>query len=147
MTRTISWCCLWLLCCSVVSGCSRLSALLNIPAAKEAELSAQQEPELSAQQETELFAQGLDQYLESGDLKTLSLVPKRYPQGDWRFRAEGLIAVAKQQQQHTTQLQKKQQQFANCQTEKAFLIKDNQMLEVTLERLKQVLIDVETRVE
>lgn len=139
MTRTISWCCLWLLCCLVVSGCSSLSALLNVPAAKE--------PELSALKETELFAKGLDQYLESGDLKTLSLVPKKYPQGDWRFRAEGLIAVAKQQQQHTTQLQKKQQQFANCQTEKAFLIRDNQMLEVTLERLKQVLIDVETRVE
>ena len=119
MTRTISWCCLWLLACFLVSGCSSLPALLKLPAAKDTEL--------AAQKETELFAQGLDQYLESGDLKTLSLVPKTYPQGDWRFRAEGLIAVAKQQQQHAAELQKKQQKFADCEAEKAFLIKDNQL--------------------
>lgn len=137
-TILIRWC-LWLLCCSVVSGCSNLSAILHEPAVTE--------NELSSLKETELFAQGLDQYLKSGNLKTLRQLPKTYPQGAWRPRAEGIIAVAKQQQKQATQLQKKDQQLASYQAEKAFLVKDNQMLEVTLERLKQVLIDVEMRTE
>jgi len=152
MTRTITRWCLWLLCCSVVSGCSNLSELLHMPAANEADL--------STQKETEQFAQGLDQYLASGDLSTLRQLSKTYPQGAWRPRAEGLIKIAERQQeqearlkenkvknilQNAAELKKKDQQLASCETEKAFLVKDNQMLEVTLERLKQVLIDVETR--
>ena len=159
MTRTITLWCLWLLCCFAVSGCSSMSAILDVPAAKEAEL----------------FGQGFDQYLESGDLNALNLLQKAYPQGDWWLRAEGVIEMAKRQQEQEAQLKeikikaaelkkkdqqlsscqsekaaelkKKDQQLSSCQSEKAFLVKDNQMLEVTLERLKQVLIDVETRVE
>jgi hypothetical protein len=164
MTRTITLWCLWLLCCFVVSGCSSMSAILDAPAAKEAEL----------------FGQGLDHYLESGDLNTFNLLQKAYPQGDWWLRAEGVIEMAKRQQEQEAQLKetkvkaaelkaaelkKKDQQLSSCQSEKAaelkkkdqqlssgqwekdFLVKDNQMLEVTLERLKQVLIDVETQVE
>jgi len=155
MTRAITLWCLWLLCCSVVSGCSgiseSISEILHLPASNEAEL----------------FGQGLDQYLESGDLNTLNLLPEAYPQGDWRLRAEGIIAMVKRQQEEEAQLKKievkaaelkaaelkaaelkkKDQQLSSCESEKAFLVKDNQMLEVTLERLKQVLIDVETRVE
>ena len=123
-----------------------MSTILDVPAAKEAEL----------------FGQGFDQYLESGDLNALNLLQKAYPQGDWWLRAEGVIEMAKRQQEQeaqlkeikvkaakvkATELKKKDQQLSSCQSEKAFLVKDNQMLEVTLERLKQVLIDVETRVE
>jgi len=141
MTRTITLWCLWLLCCFAVSGCSNMSAILDVPAAKEAEL----------------FGQGFDQYLESGDLNALNLLQKAYPQGDWWLRAAAVIEMDKRQQEQeaqlketkvkTAELKKKDQQLSSCQSEKAFLVKDNQMLEVTLERLKQVLIDVETRVE
>jgi hypothetical protein len=118
-----------------------MSAILDVPAEKEAEL----------------FGQGLDHYLESGDLNTLNLLQKAYPHGDWWLRAEGVIEMAKRQQEQEAQLKetkvkaaelkKKDQQLSSCQSEKAFLVKDNQMLEVTLERLKNVLIDEETRVE
>ena len=132
MTRTITLWCLWLLCCFVVSGCSSMSAILDAPAAKEAEL----------------FGHGLDQYLESGDLNTLNLLQKSYPQGiEMAKRQQEQEAQLKETKVKTAELKKKDQQLSSCQSEKAFLVKDNQMLEVTLERLKQVLIDVETRVE
>lgn len=122
--------CLRLLVCLVITGCSSMP-MLNTPAAEE----------------KALFAQGLDQYLASGELATLTLLVEKYPQGEWSTRAKGLIELAKQQQQQHGQLQKKEQQLAHCRTEKNALAADNQTLEVTLDRLKQVLIDTELRKE
>ena len=114
----------------VLAGCSSLP-MLNI----------------SGAEESELFAQGLDQYIASGELTTLKLLPQRYPQGEWRTRAEGLIGMAERQQQQKARLQQETQELAQCKTEKDALVEDNQILEVTLERLKQVLIDMELRAE
>ena len=100
-----------------------------------------------AAEERELFTQGLDQYLASGELTTLTLLVETHPQGEWSSRAKDLIELAKQQQQQHGQLQKKEQQLAHCRTEKNALAADNQTLEVTLDRLKQVLIDMELRKE
>jgi len=152
MTTIIARWCLLLLFCSVVSGCGIMPAL-HFPTAKEtehvavkeAELLAEKEAVLLATEEAKLFAKGLDQFLATGELTTLSLLPKTYPQGVWRPRAEGIIKMAKQQQRQDAQLQTKTQQLNRFKTEKNFLVNDNKMLEVTLERLKQVLIDMELR--
>jgi len=97
--------------------------------------------------ETLLFAQGLDQYIESRDLTTLKLMPLQYPQGEWRTRAEGIIAIAEQQQQQQDRLKKNTRELAHSQQKIGFLFEDKKILEVTLERLKQVLIDMESRAE
>jgi len=97
--------------------------------------------------ETRLFAQGLDQYLEFRDLTTLKLMPLRYPQGEWRIRAEGIIALAEQQQQQQERLKKNSRQLTRSKQKIEFLFEDNKTLEMTLERLKQVLIDMEQRTE
>ena len=102
---------------------------------------------MPTEEEKELFTQGLDQYLASGELTTLTQLAEKYPQGEWRPRAEGIIELAKQQQQQQARLQKTEQQLTRCRTEKEALGTDNQRLEVTLERLKQVLIDMELRPE
>jgi hypothetical protein len=119
---------LWLFVCLALVGCSSLT-ISNKPAAEEAEL----------------FAQGLDQYLATGQLTTLTLLPKQYPQGEWRTRAEGIIDMAKQKLHQDTQTQHDNQGLTQCLAEKDLLAKDNKILEVTLERLKQVLIDSELR--
>ena len=107
--------------------------------------------DLTAAEETELFAQGLDQYIRSGNLTALELLPQQYPQGEWRTKAEGIIDIAEQQrlQQRLqqAQLEKQEEELDHCQKEKAFLAKDIQILEGTLARLKQVLIDTELRKE
>ena len=128
MTTAITRWSFRLLVCLVVTGCSSMP-LLNSPATEEADL----------------FARGLDQYLASGELSTLALVPEKYPQGEWRTRADGVIALAEKQQQQHVLLQKKEKQTNRCQAERDALVKDNQILEETLERLKQVLIDMELR--
>jgi hypothetical protein len=118
----------------VLTGCSNLP-MLNV----------------AGTEETKLFAQGLDQYIESGDLATLKLLPQQYPQGEWRTKAKGLIEMAERQQkarlQQETQLQQEARELGQCKTENDALVEDNQILEVTLERLKQVLIDMELRAE
>jgi hypothetical protein len=98
-----------------------------------------------AAEEAELFAQGLDQYLATGQLTTLNLLSKQYPQGEWRTRAEGIVDMAKQKLQQHTQTQHDNQGLTQCLAEKDLLAQDNKILEVTLERLKQVLIDSELR--
>lgn len=119
-----------LLVCLMLTGCS-LPTMLD----------------MSAAEETELFAAGLDRYIESGDLTTLKLLPQQYPQGQWRSRAEGIIGIAEQQQKQQVRLKKKAKELAETQQEKEVLFQDNVILEVTLERLKQVLIDMEQRKE
>ncbi|MDT8443237.1 MAG: hypothetical protein RQ722_03000 [Desulfuromonadales bacterium] len=98
-------------------------------------------------EQNKLFAQGVDQYIKSRKLTTLKLLTKQYPQGEWRTRAEGLIDIAEQQQQQQDRLEKQQQELAHTLQEKEVLFEDNKILEVTLERLKQVLIDMELRKE
>ena len=94
-------------------------------------------------EQTEFFAQGLDLYIESRDLRILKLLPLQYPQGEWRMSAEGIIGIAEQKQQQQDQLEKKTRELTHSQQEKEFLFKDNKILEVTLERLKQVMFDIE----
>ncbi|WP_020677537.1 hypothetical protein [Geopsychrobacter electrodiphilus] len=107
-------------------------------------------------QETELFAQGLDQLLASGDLTTLNQLLQQYPQGEWQTKAAGLITMVKKQKQLQEQqqalLEKQEQKLASlkdnkalavCQQQKDALAQDNQVLEKTLKRLKEVLIDTE----
>jgi hypothetical protein len=102
--------------------------------------------------ETKLFAQGLEQYLTAGDLTTLKLLPKEYPQGAWRTKAEGVIDLADKQQKLQIQLDQAEQKLllckderdlALCRKEKEALAQDNQLLESTLKRLKEVLIETE----
>lgn len=98
-------------------------------------------------EETELFTKGMNQYIQSRDLKTLKQLPKKYPQGEWRDEAEGIIEIAEQQRQQQSSLAKKSEELAHTLQEKEVLFEDNKILEVTLERLKQVLIDMELRAE
>ena len=118
-------------------------------------------PEPSTTEEAEFFAQGMDQYIKSGDLATLKVLPQLYPQGEWRARAETVINTAEtisdaaeqqqllqdQQAKLQAQQEKNSKELAQCRKGKEFLFQDNKILEVTLERLKQVLIDMELREE
>jgi hypothetical protein len=128
MTMAIArWSCLLIVCLASI-GCSSISM-----------------PQQPVTGETELFAQGLDQYLTTGDLTTLQLLSKQHPQGEWRSRADGVIAMAQRQQQQQAQEQKNNQALSKCLAEKRLLGEDNKILETTLERLKQVLIDTELK--
>ena len=49
--------------------------------------------------EAESFAKGLDQYIETGDLQPLKMLPKEYPDGAWGPRAELVVRLAEQQEQ------------------------------------------------
>ena len=49
--------------------------------------------------ETESFARRLDQYIETGDLQPLKMLPKEYPDGAWGPRAELVVKLAEQQEQ------------------------------------------------
>jgi flagellar motor protein MotB len=137
-----------LLVCLVLAGC-------NMPM-----------PDPSTTEEAEFFAQGMDQYIKSGELATLKVLPQLYPHGEWRARAETIINAsemindAEEQQRQLQNQQKKLQnqqkklqdqqekvnkELAQCRQGKEFLFQDRKILEVTLERLKQVLIDMELR--
>ncbi len=135
MTKAITrWSCLLVLCLTSI-GCSGIS-MSQQPVI---------EPQSPVSGEAELFAQGLDQYLATGDLTTLHLLSKQSPQGEWRARADGIIDMARRQQQLQAQDQKNNQTLTNCLAEKRLLVEDNKILETTLERLKQVLIDTELK--
>jgi hypothetical protein len=137
MTRISNFWFPGLLLCVLLSGCSRPPAL-----------------ERASTGEAELFANGLDHYIESGDLQTLKRLPQEYPYGEWRPRAESLIALVEQQKELQAQWEEKEKMrqapaedkaLAQCQHEMDLLTQKNQMLEETLERLKQLLIDMELR--
>ena len=103
----------------------------------------------SSMTETEFFAQGLDQYIATGDLQTLMLLPEKYPGGEWVPGAELVIRMA-QQKEKLAAGQKQQallnkQELASCQEEMTRLRQDNQSLQVTIDRLKKLLIDMESR--
>ena len=124
MTAVIIRCLSPLLICLMLTGCSL--PLQNV----------------SSTEEIEYFAHGLDQYIASGDLTILKRLPQQYPQGEWRTKAEGLVGKA---EQHHAQLKEKEKELEQAQKEKSALVKKNQELEVTLEQLKQVLIDMELK--
>jgi DNA polymerase/3'-5' exonuclease PolX len=110
--------------------------------------------------EAESFAKGLDQYIETGDLQPLKMLPKEYPDGAWGPRAELVVRLAEQQEQlvadkdktigvkeagQTKQALRKDQELARCDNEMAALRKNNQDLTKTIDQLKKLLIDMESR--
>lgn len=98
--------------------------------------------------EAGLFADGLDQFIASGDLQILRRLPQEYPHGQWRPRAEAVIALVEQQslgsaKPHPQKTPAGQQALARCQNEINLLTQNNRVLEETLQKLKQLLIDME----
>jgi len=140
MKRLIHWA-LMLLAGLVLTGCSL--PILN----------------MSATGETQFFADSMDQLIESGDLSSMKRLPELYPQGQWRARTEYIIDLAetntkmsetssellKSTKKMEAQLAQKDKEFAACQLETDHVRKDNEMLEATLVRLKELLIDMEQR--
>jgi hypothetical protein len=116
--------------CLIVTGCSNVHS-----------------PNTTAPDESDLFAQAFDRYLASGELDALNLFAASPPQGAWQMRAQGIIDMASQQRQQQDSLQQKNQDLSSCQKDKGVLIEDNKALDEKLKRLKQVLIDMELRVE
>lgn len=103
----------------------------------------------SALTEMEFFARGLDQYLETGDVQTLRQLPQKYPDGAWGSRAELLVRLAQQQEKlvarQKQQALQQEQALASCHDEMTRLGQDNQSLQETIDRLKKLLIDMESR--
>lgn len=110
--------------------------------------------------EAEAFAQGLDQYIDSGDLQALKMLPKEYPDGAWGPRAELVVRLAEQQDQLVADQKKtiggkeaeqkqqalqKDQELTRCDNELAALRESNQELTKTIDQLKKLLIDMESR--
>jgi hypothetical protein len=110
--------------------------------------------------EAEAFAQGLDQYIDSGDLQALKMLPKEYPDGAWGPRAELVVRLAEQQEQFVADKKKtigvkeagqkqqalqKDQELTRCDNEVAALRESNQELTKTIDQLKKLLIDMESR--
>jgi len=110
--------------------------------------------------EAESFAKGLDQYIETGDLQPLKMLPKEYPDGAWGPRAELLVRLAEQQGQLVADTKKtvgvkdagqkqqalqKDQELTRCDSELAALKESNQELTKTIDQLKKLLIDMESR--
>ena len=110
--------------------------------------------------EAESFAKGLDQYIETGDLQPLKMLPKEYPDGAWGPRAELVVRLAEQQEPLIADKQKtigvkeagqkqqalqKDQELTRCDSEVAALKESNQELTKTIDQLKKLLVDMETR--
>jgi DNA polymerase/3'-5' exonuclease PolX len=142
MTTSNRWLC-FLLVSVVLAGCQGLHL--------------QQKGSLT---EAESFAKGLDQYIETGDLQPLKMLPNKYPDGAWGPRAELVVRLAEQQEQlvadkektigvkeagQTKQALRKDQELARCDNEMAALRQNNQDLAKTIDQLKKLLIDMESR--
>jgi len=110
--------------------------------------------------EAESFAKGLDQYIQTGDLQHLKMLPKEYPDGAWGPRAESVVRLAEQQEQLVADKKKtvgvkeagqqqqalqKDQELTRCDSELAALKESNQELTKTIDQLKKLLIDMESR--
>jgi chromosome segregation ATPase len=122
---------------------------------------------------SENFAQGLDQYIASGDPTLLRLVAEQDVLGEWGMRADAILklnekivslkkeivglnkevdnlnkeiaGLNQKLENQQDQLKIKEQQLSRTQETKQLLSRDNEILEVTLERLRQALIDLEKR--
>jgi hypothetical protein len=142
MTTSNRWLC-FLLVSVVLAGCQGLHL--------------QQKGSLT---EAESFAKGLDQYIETGDLQPLKMLPKEYPDGAWGPRAELVVRLAEQQEQLVADKQKtigvkeagqkqqalqKDQELTRCDSEVAALKESNQELTKTIDQLKKLLVDMESR--
>jgi hypothetical protein len=142
MTTSNRWLC-FLLVSVVLAGCQGLHL--------------QQKGSLT---EAESFAKGLDQYIETGDLQPLKMLPKEYPDGAWGPRAELVVRLAEQQEQLVADKKKtiavkeagqkqqalqKDQELTRCDSELAALKESNQELTKTIDQLKKLLIDMESR--
>ena len=99
--------------------------------------------------ETEFFARGLDQYIATGDLQTLMLLPQKYPDGAWAPGAELVIRLAQQKEEKVAGQEQQallnKRELASCHDEMKRLRQDNQGLQETIDRLKKLLIDMESR--
>ena len=110
--------------------------------------------------EAESFAKGLDQYIETGDLQPLKMLPKEYPDGEWGPRAELVVKLAEKQEQIVADKEKtiglkeagqkkqalqKDQELTRYDNEMAALRQSNQELTKTIDQLKKLLIDMESR--
>ena len=110
--------------------------------------------------EAESFAKGLDQYIETGDLQPLKMLPKEYPDGEWGPRAELVVKLAEKQEQIVADKEKtiglkeagqkkqalqKDQELTRYDNEMAALRQSNQELTKTIDQLKKLLVDMESR--
>jgi len=121
---------IWFLICLIVTGCSNVNSLNT-----------------TTPDESDLFAQSFDRYLATGELDALSLFAASTPQGAWQMRAQGIIDMASQQRQQQARLQQINHELSSCQKDKGVLVENNKVLDEKLKRLKQLLIDMELRVE
>ena len=132
MSLRLSRCCAVLLVSVMLAGCQGLPL--------------QQKSSLT---EAELFAQGLDQYSETGDLKTLQRLPQEDPDGAWGSRAALVLKLAEQQEKLAADKEKMSDMqagaLARCDHEMAVLRQTNQELEETIAQLKKLLIEMELR--
>jgi phenylalanyl-tRNA synthetase alpha subunit len=116
------------------------------------------------------FAEGMDQYLATGDLSFLRNAAEKDVGGEWGRRAETVIQLDEQVaelnrkiallsrqvkdlnddidsltgklEKQQAQLQNKEKQLTQSIETKELLSRDNQILEVTLERLRRALVEV-----
>lgn len=102
---------------------------------------------LSSFDEQRTFARGLDQYSQTGETRILETLSQQDPKSDWSRRAETVLQLITEQHQQAAALAKEQQELVECRQENTYLAGDNQMLEETLEKLKQLLIDMESRTQ
>jgi chromosome segregation ATPase len=110
------------------------------------------------------FANGLDQFITTGDLTSLRLVAEKDVLGEWGMRAEAIVKLHEKNAtlnkevaglnkeiatlneilgNQQAQLKKKEEQLSHTQETKELLTRDNEILEVTLERLRQAMVDLE----
>jgi len=116
------------------------------------------------------FAQGMDQFLATGDLTALRITAEKDVGGEWGARAEAVIRLDEQivqlnhkiaalnkqitglnddidsltgkLEKQQAQLQNKEKQLSQSLETKELLSRDNEILEVTLERLRRALIEI-----
>lgn len=102
---------------------------------------------LSSLEEQGTFARGLDQYAQTGETRILETLSQQDPESDWTRRAGTVLQLVTGQRQQAAALAEERQELADCRKENNYLAEDNQMLEATLEKLKQLLIDMESRTQ
>jgi methyl-accepting chemotaxis protein len=117
------------------------------------------------------FAEGLDNYLATGDLTSLRIAAEKDVGGAWGARAEAMIrldekidglnhkitglndkiaglneeidGLNKKLEKQQAQLENKEKLLTHSLETKELLSRDNEILEVTLERLRQALSDLQ----
>jgi valyl-tRNA synthetase len=164
---------LQLLIVSLLAGCSNLPLFSDskdvcegIPAGVPVQTS-----DVAPDSSSIRFAEGLDQYLATGDLTFLRIAAEKDVSGAWGARAEAIIHLDekidglnhkitglnqktaglneeiedlnKKLETQQAQLESKEKLLTHSLETKKLLSRDNEILEVTLERLKQALSDLQ----